>query len=126
MAQQDIITSSNPFQRFPSELVGAICSLLPNSDIKNLRLTSRYLNDKSRLRLNRLFISPNERNLDVLRAVANHPTFRLGVEEIIWDDATLKPIQSYNGRVHYDSDEDDEDEDEEDGGHDSDEDEERV
>ncbi|KAG6978016.1 LysM domain-containing protein [Fusarium oxysporum f. sp. conglutinans] len=79
----------------------------------------------SRLRLNRLFISPNERNLDVLRAVANHPTFRLGVEEIIWDDATLKPIQSYNGRVHYDSDED-EDEDEEDGGHDSDEDEEEY
>ncbi|RTE83694.1 hypothetical protein BHE90_001749 [Fusarium euwallaceae] len=90
-----------PFLRLPNELVGSICHLLPNSTIKNLRLTCRVLAEKAQLRLSRVFISPNLDNLNVLRGIADHDKFRRGVEEIIWDDATLKPIQSDERENRY-------------------------
>ncbi|KAJ3496050.1 hypothetical protein NLG97_g2953 [Lecanicillium saksenae] len=37
-----------------------------------------------------VFLSPNATNLKVFRAVANHPTFRHDVREIVYDDARLK------------------------------------
>ncbi|KAI8659800.1 hypothetical protein NCS56_01198000 [Fusarium sp. Ph1] len=82
-----------PSLSLPNELVGSICHLLPNSTIKNLRLTCRFFADKAQLRLRRVFISPNLDNFGALRGIADHDTFRRGIEEIIWDDATLKPIQ---------------------------------
>ncbi|KAM0210460.1 hypothetical protein ACHAPA_002043 [Fusarium lateritium] len=76
MAQPGDTTLSPGFQALPTELVGAICGLLSNSDIKSLRLTCRYLRDKSRLRFDRVFISANPRNIEVLLAIANHDVFR--------------------------------------------------
>ncbi|RSL67297.1 hypothetical protein CEP53_003070 [Fusarium sp. AF-6] len=107
-----------PFLRLPNELVGSICHLLPNSTIKNLRLTCRILAEKAQLRLDRVFISPSLDNLNVLRGIADHDKFRRGVEEIIWDDATLKPIQSDERENRYGwnsptEDSDDEEEEEE-------------
>ncbi|RKL39442.1 hypothetical protein BFJ72_g6916 [Fusarium proliferatum] len=81
----------------PNELLGAICCLLCNRDIKNLRLTCRALGEKSPLRLNRVFISANPRNIEVLLAVANHDVFRHRVKEIIWDDSLLRKIPIING-----------------------------
>ncbi|KAM6532594.1 hypothetical protein FSOLCH5_002018 [Fusarium solani] len=104
-----------PFLRLPNELVGSICHLLPNSTIKNLRLTCRFLADKSQLRLRRVFISPSLHDLDALRGIADHDKFRHGVEEIIWDDATFKSIQSHEEEYPYDwissTEEEDEEED---------------
>ncbi|KAJ4214837.1 hypothetical protein NW757_014717, partial [Fusarium falciforme] len=104
-----------PFVRLPNELVGSICHLLPNSTIKNLRLTCRFLADKSQLRLRRVFISPSLHDLDALRGIADHDKFRHGIEEIIWDDATFKSIQSHEEEYPYDwissTEEEDEEED---------------
>ncbi|KAL2677151.1 hypothetical protein Neosp_010919 [[Neocosmospora] mangrovei] len=102
-----------PFLGLPNELVSCICHLLPNSDIKNLRLTCRFFADKAQLRLRRVFISPSLRNLNALRGIADHDTFRRDVEEIIWDDATLKPIQKEKGPTSHGWDPDAEDSDEE-------------
>jgi hypothetical protein len=65
-----------PFLSLPNELVGSIYHLLPNSTIKNLRLTYRFFADKAQLRLRRVFISPSLDNLGALRGIADHDTFR--------------------------------------------------
>jgi hypothetical protein len=111
MALSDDATSSPAFKTLPNELVGAICALLYNRDIKSLRLTCRSLGDKSPLRFNRVFISANPRNVEVLLAIANHDVFRYDVKEIIWDDAILMRIPSTDGDgpYGYSADEDDPD-----------------
>lgn len=76
--------------RLPAELLGAIVSQLPNRDLKSLRLICSFLRDRATLRIGRVFISANPRNVEVLRAIADHKTLRMGVTEIIWDDARLK------------------------------------
>ncbi|KIL93010.1 hypothetical protein FAVG1_04191 [Fusarium avenaceum] len=106
---QPILPSA--FQALPSELIAAICNLLSNRDVKNLRLTYRYLRDKSPLRFDRVYISANPRNIEVLTAIANHEVFRHRVKEIIWDDATLKsiPDRDCDGPCGYSADERDPD-----------------
>jgi hypothetical protein len=89
MNQTDTASKTSTFERLPNELLGAICHLLPNSDIKNLRLSGPLLGQKYQLHINRVFISPNPVNIDVARAIATHEIYRLRIEEIIWDDATL-------------------------------------
>ncbi|KAH8690069.1 hypothetical protein BGW36DRAFT_433027 [Talaromyces proteolyticus] len=73
----------------PIELLAAIFALLPNRDIKNARLTCRGLCNAVHLRLDRVFISANIRNIEVLKAIADDETFRRGVVEIVWDDSLL-------------------------------------
>lgn len=73
----------------PAEVFLLILSFLPNRDIKNLRLTGSVYRHRARLRLDRVFLSANPRNVDVFRAIANHDSFRKGVTEIVWDDARL-------------------------------------
>ncbi|KAG7417482.1 hypothetical protein Forpe1208_v005352 [Fusarium oxysporum f. sp. rapae] len=97
MGLTDDATPSPALQTLPNELVGAICALLCNRDIKRFRLTCRALEDKSPLRFNRVFVSANPRNIEVLLAVANHNVFRYGVKEIIWDDTVLRRIPSTDG-----------------------------
>jgi hypothetical protein len=110
MAQPGDITLSPAFQALPSELVGVICGLLSNSDIKSLRLTCRYLRDKSPLRFDRVFISANPRNIEVLLSISNHDVFRHRVKEIVWDDAVLKSIpDNSDGPCGYSADENDPD-----------------
>ncbi|KAJ8119994.1 hypothetical protein O1611_g10480 [Lasiodiplodia mahajangana] len=85
--------------RIPVELVIKIASYLPNRDIKNLRLTCIFLRNTVTLRLSRVFLSANPRNVEVFRAVADHDLYREAVTELIWDDALMGPdIQdaSYN------------------------------
>lgn len=79
--------------RLPAELVGSITAFLPNRDIKHLRLTCRRLCAVARLRLTRVFLSANPLNIEVFRAIADHPTFRTQIVEIIWDDARLEASQ---------------------------------
>lgn len=98
------------FQKLPNELVKNIFDLLPNRDIKNLRLTCRYLS-QAPLRFDRVFISANPLNIKAFLAVANHESFRQQVQEVIWDDATFTPLgSSGNGLDHdYSSDEEETD-----------------
>ncbi|KAJ9415170.1 hypothetical protein FOXG_14501 [Fusarium oxysporum f. sp. lycopersici 4287] len=84
-------------RRLPIELIGAIFSLLPNRDIKNLRLTCSSLKDSAHLKITRIFISPSPRNIDVLLGVANHDIYRKEIEEIIWDDSPLESIEWNTG-----------------------------
>ncbi|KAF4955473.1 hypothetical protein FSARC_11840 [Fusarium sarcochroum] len=82
-------SSSVGFRRLPTELVRIICHLIPNRDIKNLRLTYRFMGEKALPRLDRVFVSLSPRDIKVIRAVADHETFRRGVVEIVWDDTAL-------------------------------------
>jgi len=122
MTQPGDTSLSSTFQGLPNEIVGAICSHLSNGDIKSLRLTCRFLRDITHLSFDRVFISANPRNIEVLLAITNHDVFRHGVREIVWDDAVLKdfprfrefiwvgvvyknPIQNYDGPCGYSADE---------------------
>jgi hypothetical protein len=73
----------------PSELQAHIVSGLNNRDKKSLRLTCSTLRDRSPLRIDRVFLSANVRNVEVFPAIADHEIFRKGVTEVIWDDALL-------------------------------------
>ncbi|KAH8804484.1 hypothetical protein F5884DRAFT_734839 [Xylogone sp. PMI_703] len=82
-------SSSPNLLRLPLEIVTSIVSYLCNSDIKSLRLTYKFLCERAPLRLDRLFLSVDPRNIEVCRAIANHEKLRHGIVEIIWDDAQL-------------------------------------
>ncbi|KAL6399660.1 F-box domain, cyclin-like [Ilyonectria robusta] len=95
-----------PLVRLPAELLNAILSQLPNRDLKHLRLTCGFLQDRAHLRIDRVFISANSRNVEVFRAIADHETFRMGVTEVIWDDARLKTWELEDPELDDDWDED--------------------
>ncbi|KAK2877264.1 hypothetical protein FQN49_001288 [Arthroderma sp. PD_2] len=82
----------------PLELLLSISSYLSNRDLKNLRLTCASLRDRVLLRLDRVFLSPNGRNIEVFRAIASHETYRRRVVEIIWDEARLIDWPPKNAR----------------------------
>ncbi|KFZ10708.1 hypothetical protein V502_07969 [Pseudogymnoascus sp. VKM F-4520 (FW-2644)] len=97
--------------RLPPKIVKIIVDQVPNSTIKNLRLTCCFYSETVALRLDRVFISANPRNVEVFTAIANHEAFRAKITEIIWDDALLyiKPKRGYKFEDEYDyADEDDE------------------
>ena len=83
----------------PVELHARITSSLNGRDTKSLRLTSRTLCERTPLRIKRVFLSANERNVEVFRAIADHETLRKGVTEVVWDDALLALSDE---RDHYD------------------------
>ncbi|KAF5559135.1 hypothetical protein FPHYL_7173 [Fusarium phyllophilum] len=97
MSLSNISSPLPALQAIPNELLGCISALLCNRDTKSLRLTCRALKDKSYLRFDRVFISANPRNIEVLLAVANHDVFRHRVKEIIWDDSLLRRISTSEG-----------------------------
>ncbi|KAK8097487.1 hypothetical protein PG984_016626 [Apiospora sp. TS-2023a] len=73
----------------PTEILIAICRHLPNRDVKSLRLSCTRLKSVCQLRLDRVFISANPRNVAVFNAVAADEVLRHQVVEIVWDDALL-------------------------------------
>lgn len=83
--------------RLPTEVVLDIASYLPNSDIKTLRLTCRTVHQCVQLRLTRVFLSANKRNIEVFRAIADHDVFRHRITEIVYDDARFAEGVMYWG-----------------------------
>lgn len=82
------MTTQSPWLlRFPLELISSIVSFLPNKDVKSLRLTCKALGEISPFSSSRVFLSANSLNIQVFRAIADHPKFRHEIREIIWDDA---------------------------------------
>lgn len=110
-ATADSSRQSNPAFQLPPEIVKTIVDQVPNSTIKNLRLTCRFYSETAALRLNRVFISANPRNVEVFTAIANHEAFRSQITEIIWDDALLyaRPVRD-EVEAYYASDDEYEDE----------------
>ncbi|WQF79237.1 hypothetical protein CDEST_04251 [Colletotrichum destructivum] len=77
--------------KLTSEPSGAIVSHLLNSHLKNLR---------PHLRFERVCISANPRNIEVLREIVNHDTFRQYVCEIVWDDSRfIAPLEKESGYI---------------------------
>ncbi|KAJ6785856.1 hypothetical protein PWT90_10402 [Aphanocladium album] len=87
--------------RLPRELLAIVVSHLTNGDIKCLRAASRGTERLVALRIRRVFLSANSRNINVLRAVADHEALRHGVTEIVWDDARLKASKYAVGDGFY-------------------------
>lgn len=77
-------------------------------------MTCRFVRDTVHLRLGRVFISANRRDIEVLRDIADHENFRQNITEIIWDDTRLLkgPDQAVPG-FSEDENEDEEEEEEE-------------
>ncbi|KAI0809578.1 hypothetical protein GGR55DRAFT_689337 [Xylaria sp. FL0064] len=84
-------SASCPLTCLPAELLISVISNLTNRDIKNLRLTNHFFCNTAQLRFSWVFLSANPVNVEVFLAVANHETLRMGITEIIWDDALLTP-----------------------------------
>lgn len=124
MAQSSASDEATPSQNreqpalcLPVEIVRTICDLLDNRTIKNLRLTCGFYSQSATLRLGRVIISANLRNIEVFKAVANHESLRLQVTEIIWDDATLYEgprMPREDEEAYYPGDDDFDDEEDED------------
>ncbi|KAK7991127.1 hypothetical protein PG990_015407 [Apiospora arundinis] len=87
----------------PTEILSAICRQLPNRDIKSLRLTCSLLKAIAPLRLDRVFLSANRRDLDVFQAIADSDVFRNQIMEIVWDDTILPEDDTQDGdsEIHY-------------------------
>lgn len=92
--------------RLPAALHDPIISHLTNRDIKSLRLTCAFFHGIARLRLHRVFISAHDRDVEVLRAIADSDAFRSGITELIWDDARLSKFphlaQAHDGNIKDD------------------------
>ncbi|KAJ5670157.1 uncharacterized protein N7477_005520 [Penicillium maclennaniae] len=82
-----LILRSAGLLQLPAKILLLGASLLPNRDLKFLRLASELLGETTPLSFSRVFLSANSLDIKVLRSVANHPDFREQVTEIIWDDA---------------------------------------
>lgn len=106
--------------RLPPEIVKIIVD--HNSTIKNLRLRCRFFLQRVALRLDRVLISANPRNVEIFTAIANHEVFRAKITEIIWDDALLsvRPVPRNEVEAYYGSDDEYQDYVDEDEGRDKD------
>ncbi|KAI0483664.1 hypothetical protein F4859DRAFT_473725 [Xylaria cf. heliscus] len=92
----------SPLVRLPWELSALIYSYLSNRDIKNLRLVSSFFERTAPLRLDRVFISANPRNIEVFEAISQHEVYRAQITEIVWDDALLAStrLEHDTGAIH--------------------------
>ncbi|KAF4336894.1 bacteriodes thetaiotaomicron symbiotic chitinase, partial [Fusarium beomiforme] len=81
------LQNSGLFSILPGEILNRTFSELSNADLKNVRLACTYLHAIAHLRLHRVFLSPNPRDIAVFIAVADHKSYRLDITEIIYDDA---------------------------------------
>lgn len=70
----------------PIEVLTSVLSELPNRAIKNLRLASKYFRDVAPLRLDRVFLSPHPRDVEIFEAIAADDTFCQHIFEIVYDD----------------------------------------
>ncbi|KAM0522940.1 hypothetical protein ACHAPE_001429 [Trichoderma viride] len=81
--------AESELEKLPLEVFKIVTTYLANRDIKNLRLASKCICRRAPLRLERVFLSANPRNVEVFLAIADHPVFRERITEIVWDDAQL-------------------------------------
>lgn len=75
----------------PNDIYRMIADLLPVKDLKSARLVDRRFWANARLSIPRVYISPNQTNIDVFTLIARSSSSS-SVKEIIWDDALLSEI----------------------------------
>ena len=86
--------SRKSFLDLPTELLAVVCDHLSKMDVKRLRLSNKQMALKVDLRLDRVYISPNNANLNCLQRILEHPRYRHCVREIVWDDAQLEEYRT--------------------------------
>ncbi|KAJ6781238.1 hypothetical protein PWT90_05101 [Aphanocladium album] len=87
----------------PPELREEILSYLVWADIANLRL---LCSEYSRVFLpkgDRVFVSANRLDIQVLRAVADNEILRYRVWEIVWDDSRFQRVDELHEGLYHDS-----------------------
>lgn len=72
-----VANNASTLARLPVEVLN---HNLPNSDLKNVQLVATFLRNPARLRFDRVFLSANPRDVDVLRGVADNDIFRKTVK----------------------------------------------
>lgn len=77
------------FESLPREVHALVQSSLPPIDVKNTRLTSSTCSRVYHLHYQNVYLSASSRDITVLRAIADSPSHRNDVEELVWDDARL-------------------------------------
>lgn len=79
-----------PFIDLPVDVLALIFDRLTQRDLKKVRLVCRALQSVVKLRVSRVFLSPNRTNINAFRGIAAKKEFRDQVREIVWDDARLE------------------------------------
>ncbi|KAH7140371.1 hypothetical protein B0J13DRAFT_446626 [Dactylonectria estremocensis] len=98
--------SAKGILRLPSETIAAICSQLPNSSIKDLRLSCVSLSAIACLRFDRVFLSAQPREIEIFHNVANSDKYRGRLGEIVYDDGpadddTVSATEAHQDGDHY-------------------------
>ncbi|CEJ93480.1 hypothetical protein VHEMI09065 [[Torrubiella] hemipterigena] len=99
------------FESLPREIHALVQSSLPPVDVKSTRLASTACSRAYRLHCQRVYLSASSRDITVLRAIADSPSYRNDVEELVWDDARL--VTKPRRFDPYSNDDDDDDSDDE-------------
>lgn len=74
----------------PIDILCLVFDFLTQRERKEVRLVNRTLFNLVKLRVTRVFLSPNRTNIDIFRGIAASEDFRTQVCEIIWNDARLE------------------------------------
>ena len=73
---------------FPNELVEAIIESLPGHGLKSARLVSKtWCSYASVLLFKKIYVAPNRLDLEVFKAITQHPLFSKYVRQLVYDDA---------------------------------------
>lgn len=75
----------------PHEIFDLVVQYLRGTIRKSLQLTSRKIHERVPFHIERVFLSPNYKNIEVCRAILADGHWRQQVREIIWDDAKFSP-----------------------------------
>lgn len=88
------------FTSLPVDVLTLFFDELIQRNLKRVRLVCRTLHEIVKLRIPRVFFSPNRANINAFRGIAEHEVFRHKVREIIWDDARLSLYQRQRLPLH--------------------------
>lgn len=91
-----VAESVSPFLKIPQEMVSGICKHLDNRNIKNLRLVCSRLGSFAECHMDRVFISPDRRVLEVFWAVAKDSRYIGKVKQILWDNSVSNDTKSFD------------------------------
>ncbi|KAI8940857.1 hypothetical protein NX059_002118 [Plenodomus lindquistii] len=79
------------------DVIQCICDCLFQRDVKALRLVSKAMSARCRLRFRRVFLSPNTTNMEAFYNIIRHDDYRLQVREIVWDDTRFDKEYLHEG-----------------------------
>jgi hypothetical protein len=91
------IDSGRQLQHMSTEILFHISSYLAKSDIKLVRLVNKQFNViSSSLLFDRVYFSPQHKNLEVFRAISQHPIHSKTVKELVYDATWFNPEMNWS------------------------------